>query len=235
MAFTDDDVSVDPGWPTALAAGFALDPDVVCVTGLVASVALGTASERYFDTRISWGEAFVPRRYDLDDHRLPLPLYPFNAGVFGSGANFAVHATAVEKIGGFDARLGVGSEGRGGEDLDIFVRLLSAGGRICYLPSALVWRTRPADPARLRGQIYDYGHGLGAYFAKHFGERDLRKALVRHGISHADSFFIRRRQATNAIAPRRPGVRMAFTEAMGLISGAFRYWWSLHGVARNTA
>ena len=55
-----------------------------------------------------------------------------------------------------------------------------------------------ADPARLRGQIYDYGHGLGAYFAKHFGERDLRKALVRHGISRADSIFIRRRQATNA-------------------------------------
>ncbi|MGB9111571.1 MAG: glycosyltransferase family A protein [Acidimicrobiales bacterium] len=235
VAFTDDDVSVDPGWPNALAAGFALDPDVVCVTGLVASSTLGTVSDRHFDARLPWREAFVPRRYDLDDHRLPDALYPFNAGVFGSGANFAVRATAVEKIGGFDNRLGVGSPGRGGEDLDIFVRLLEAGGRICYLPSALVWRTHVSDPALLRGQIYDYGHGLGAYFAKHLGERDFRKALTRHGVSRVDSIFLRRQEASNEIDRRRPGVGIAFTETMGLISGALRYWWGSLGATRNTA
>ena len=36
VAFTDDDTMVDPGWPSAIAAGFAADPEAVCVTGLVA-------------------------------------------------------------------------------------------------------------------------------------------------------------------------------------------------------
>lgn len=228
LAFTDDDVSVDRGWPTAIAAGFALDPEVVCVTGLVASGTLETASQRYFDSRIPWGEAFAPHRYDLDEHRDPFPLYPFNAGLFGTGANFAVRVSAVKGIGGFDTRLGVGSLGRGGEDLDIFVRLILSGGRICYLPSALVWHTGRADPASLRSQMYDYGHGLGAYIVKHIGKHELRHGLAKRGISHARSLVSRQRDASRKTNLGIEGFGMGMTEAMGLVVGALRYWLSAH-------
>jgi GT2 family glycosyltransferase len=235
LAFTDDDVSVDSGWTTALAAGFSLDPEVVCVTGLVASATLETPSQRYFDSRIPWGEAFVPRRYDLGEHRDPFPLFPFNAGAFGAGANFAVRTAAVKKIGGFDTRLGVGGPGRGGEDLDIFVRLILAGGRICYIPSALVWHTERADAASLRRQMYDYGHGLGAYLAKHIVRRELRAGLMKHGVSHARSILSRQTTASRMSNLGRKGMGLAITEARGVVFGALRYWFAPRRKGRDSA
>ena len=110
VAFTDDDTVVDPGWLTAIAAGFAADPETVCVTGPVPSLALDTVSQQYFDARIPWASAFDPRRYDLAANRDPYPLYPYAAGVFGGGANFAVRADAVSRIGGVDTALGAGSQ-----------------------------------------------------------------------------------------------------------------------------
>ena len=71
VAFTDDDTVVDPGWPTALASGFATDQRPACVTGLVVASSLDTGSERYFDARYQWGEAFEPQCYDLAAHRHP--------------------------------------------------------------------------------------------------------------------------------------------------------------------
>lgn len=225
VAFTDDDVSVDLGWATALAAGFALDPEAVCVTGLVASATLDTPAQRYFDARVPWGEAFEPRRYDLASHRSSHPLYPFNAGMFGTGANFAVRAEAVTSIGGFDPLLGVGSSGRGGEDLDIFLRLVLAGGRISYVPSALVWHHNRRESRALRRQMYDYGHGLGAYLAKHLTNRELRRALSMYGFAHAVSILRRMTGASRQTEFGLAGVQMALSEAGGLGIGAVRYWW----------
>src|SRR5918993_6123685 len=55
VAFTDDDVVVDPGWLDGVVRGFARSPSVACVTGLVPSARLDTAEQRYFDRRGSWG------------------------------------------------------------------------------------------------------------------------------------------------------------------------------------
>jgi GT2 family glycosyltransferase len=223
-AFTDDDAIADPGWPAALAAGFAQDPETVCVTGFVPPGALDTRSERYFDSRYrSWGEVAEPQRYDLDAHRLPERMYPFRAGVFGTGANFAVRTSAVHSIGGFDPLLGAGSPGRGGEDLDMFLRLILAGGRIAYLPSAFVWHRHRSDPEALGEQIYSYGHGLGAYLAKHLPNRELRAALVAGGVPQLGVLLSRMRQATRDSQIRPGGGRLAFTEARGVIAGLLTY------------
>jgi O-antigen biosynthesis protein len=223
VAFTDDDTLADPGWPSALAAGFAADPETVCVTGLVASGALDTRSQRYFDARIPWGEVFEPRRYDLITYRHPSPMYPFRAGIFGTGANFAVRRSAVTRIGGFDPLLGAGGPSRGGEDLDMFLRLILAGGRICYLPSAVIWHRHRADAEALSEQIYSYGHGLGAYVAKHLANRDMRHALVAHGVRQSGVLVARMHQATRESQLRAGGRRLALTEARGIMAGAVRY------------
>jgi GT2 family glycosyltransferase len=223
VAFTDDDTLVDPGWPAVVAAGFAADPEAVCVTGLVASSALDTSSQRYFDARIPWGEGFEPRRYDLNAHRHPSRMYPFKAGMFGTGANFAVRHSAVTRLGGFDPLLGVGAPSRGGEDLDIFLRLILAGGRICYMPSAVIWHRHRADAEALSEQLYSYGHGLGAYVAKHLPNRDLRHALIGHGVGQASMLLTRMGRASKSTELPGGGKRLAWAEARGVVAGALCY------------
>jgi GT2 family glycosyltransferase len=223
VAFTDDDTLVDPGWPLALVAGFAADPATVCVTGLVVPWALDTKSQRYHNTRYYAQEIFEPRRYDLVEHRYPSGLYPFTAGLFGVGANFAVRRQAVESIGGFDPLLGAGSLGRGGEDLDIFLRLILSGGRISYLPSAFVWHKTRKHLQPLGDQVYDYGHGLGAYLAKHSFRRELQVALVRHGLPYFGGMVTRIRLASQASQLGLVGGRLALHEWRGLVVGAVRF------------
>jgi len=223
VGFTDDDALVDPGWPAALAAGFASDPDAVCITGFVAAKALDTPSERYFDSRYPWSEVAEPRRYDMNSHRPPSRLFPFTAGLFGTGANFAVRRDAVLAVGGFDPLLGAGAAGRGGEDLDMFVRLVLAGGRICYLPSAFVWHCHRSDPAALGRQAYSYGHGLGAYLGRHLASPELRGGLVGHGLPLVARLAGRMRNATRESQMGIRGARLALTEAWGIAAGVLSY------------
>jgi hypothetical protein len=61
-------------------------------------------------------------------------LYPYSAGIFGTGANFVVSRAAFEALGGFDEVLGAGALTRGGEDLDWFVRTLHQGFALAYEP-----------------------------------------------------------------------------------------------------
>ena len=229
VAFTDDDILVDPNWPAALAAGFAADPQAACVTGLVASRSLETRSERYFDSRYSWGEAFHARRYDLASNRDGSSLYPFKAGIFGTGANFAVHKTVVDQLGGFDARLGAGGPGRGGEDLDMFVRIILSGKRLCYVPSALVWHQHRADDRALAEQVYAYGHGLGAYLAKRLITREMPVALLVRSMGQSVVMARQMRQASRASQLKARGRRLAASEAWGVLSGA----WCFYRVSRR--
>ncbi|MGH8891127.1 MAG: glycosyltransferase family 2 protein [Acidothermaceae bacterium] len=166
VAFTDDDVVVDRWWLHGVADGFAVAPQVACVCGMVASGELGSASQAYFDRRVQWARDCHAVVYSLDIQRPREPLFPFQVGRFGTGANFAVRRTALIGLDGFDERLGIGSPTGGGEDIDIFVRVLLAGGQLVYEPAALVWHRHRSDLASLSSQIRDYGTGLGAWFAK---------------------------------------------------------------------
>ena len=224
LAFTDDDIVVDPGWPTALAAGFAADAGAACITGLVAARSLETASERYFDSRYSWGEVFEPRRYDLLENRDQSRLYPFSAGIFGTGANFAVRKEVVERLGGFDPLLGAGAPGRGGEDLDMFLRIILAGCRLCYLPCALVWHRHRADNEALAEQIYSYGYGLGAYLAKRLKTREMSPTFLARGFGKSAEVAARMRQASQASKFKARGKRLAMAEALGVMAGALCYY-----------
>jgi GT2 family glycosyltransferase len=224
VAFTDDDTMVDSGWPSSIAAAFEADKEVMCVTGLVASSELDTGSQRYFDSRYAWGEAFQPRLYDLAMHRHPSRLYPFSAGIFGTGANFAVRRSALSRLGGFDPLLGAGSLTRGGEDLDMFLRVILAGGRICYVPSALVWHRHRADTQALSEQIYSYGYGLGAYVAKQLLSRQLPVSTLLQGFRQVRTVIGRMRQATHDSSLRADGRRLGLTEVRGVMAGAMCYY-----------
>ncbi|WP_220456281.1 glycosyltransferase, partial [Curtobacterium sp. ME26] len=180
VAFTDDDVVVDPGWLRALASGFARGEDVVCVSGLVASGELRTPAQRWFDERVTWSRNLTPRVFRLSAPPADRPLFPFSVGDYGTGANFAVRRDAVLALGGFDEALGVGTVTGGGEDIDMFARVVLDGSALVVEPSALVWHRHRADLAALRTQAVGYGTGLGAWLTKTaLRPRTLGMALVR--------------------------------------------------------
>lgn len=180
VAFTDDDVSVDPEWITGLVRGFGRRADAGCVTGLVCTASISNEAEAYFDARAaSWSSRCAARTFDLAECRVPGPLYPYSAGIFGTGANFAFDRALLLALGGFDEALGAGTPTRGGEDLDMFVRVLNAGRAIVYEPSALVWHHHRADASALLRQMYGYGTGLGAFMAKLVAQRSTRGDVLR--------------------------------------------------------
>ncbi len=140
VAFTDDDVVVDSEWLAAIVRGFTRARGVGCVTGMVPAAELETQAQAYFDSKLDWAESCEARLFDLHEHRPQDDrTYPYSAGLFGAGANFAIRKSVFAAVGSFDEALGVGSPSRGGEDLDYFLRVVLSGRIIAYEPAALVW------------------------------------------------------------------------------------------------
>jgi GT2 family glycosyltransferase len=182
VAFTDDDVRVDPGWLRALGTRFALRPDEDVVTGLILPAELETDAQLWFERHyggFGGSRVFVPLTYRgarepgsvarraevavLDWSGQEVRRFAvWGAGVAGAGANMAFRATTLRDLGGFDVALGTGTPARGGEDLAVLVRLLWNGGVIGYEPAAVVFHTHRADYASLRDQIGAYGLGFTA-------------------------------------------------------------------------
>jgi GT2 family glycosyltransferase len=179
LAYTDDDVAVDAGWVQGLLKGFRSAGDVGCVTGLVATAEISGAAEEYFDARAaSWSTRCEPQRFDLAGSAPEDALYPYSPGIFGTGANLAVDRAVLLDLGGFDEALGAGTPTRGGEDLDIFVRVLRSGRALVYEPAALVWHHHRADRDALLRQMFGYGTGLSAFVTKCLLQRDTRREVL---------------------------------------------------------
>lgn len=182
VAYTDDDVEVDPGWLLAIATRLAEHPEEACVNGLALPRELETcaqvALEEYYG-------GFGPRSFEPVSHRMRAPrgsslvapatvdaiddggrvLRSFSlyaAGSFGAGANMAFRSGTLRELGGFDLALGAGTDARGGEDLMTFARLAWRGYSIGFEPAAIVHHTHRRDEASLERQIYGYGLGYTA-------------------------------------------------------------------------
>ena len=68
----------------------------------------------------------------------------------------------MKEIGPFDEALGAGTLSGGGEDLEIFMRIILSGHRIVYEPSAIVFHRHRAELAELAEQMLRYGSGCTA-------------------------------------------------------------------------
>jgi GT2 family glycosyltransferase len=218
LVFTDDDVRADVGWIEAMARAFTLEPSVGLVTGMVPAAELGTEAQVYFDERVSWS-----RRCDPASFRLPPggadPLFPFRGGDLGTGANMAVSRSAFTTLGGFDLALGPGTPARGGEDLDLFARVLLGGYVVRYEPRALVWHTHRREVADLHAQMRGYGSGLTAYLTKHALTRTGSSRLLRGLASGASRMGAQHRDASTA----QLGADMIRQERLGLLEGPLLY------------
>jgi len=223
IAFTDDDVRVDELWVHGLLRGFSRRTDVACVTGLVASSSLEQPAEQYFDRRVWWSSSCDQHLYVAARAQDDSPFHPYASGAFGTGANFASRVQVLRRLGGFDQCLGAGSPTRGGEDLDIFVRILRAGHAISYEPSALVWHHHRVTDAELRDQMYSYGLGLSAYMTKLMLAGDTRRDVLRRGRGLLRHGMLLLQRSRRARFEAGEGDGLTSAELRGVLAGPFAY------------
>lgn len=158
LAVTDDDCFPDEHWVEALVAGFLSDAAPDAVTGPI----LPPPGDPLPNM---WALSMRPSR---ETRLYSSRVIPWQVA---SGANFAARVDLLRKAGGWDERLGVGTRGRAGEDVDIVDRLLAAGARILYSGDAVMhhaWQTRE----RRRETRWSYGYGIGAMSGLRLGRRD---------------------------------------------------------------
>ncbi|HEV2973939.1 MAG TPA: glycosyltransferase [Solirubrobacteraceae bacterium] len=222
VAFTDDDVIVDPAWAPAIRAAFTATPEVDCVTGLILPLELETSTQLLVERFAGYGKGFVARIYSLEEPPRDQPLFPYTAGHFGSGANMAFRTSVLRNLGGFDPLLGTGTPARGCEDLDICIRVLNAGSRLAYEPRAIVWHRHPDTDAQLRRRAFDYGVALGAMLTKHILTGPNRWAIVSRvpqGIRYYTDSESRKNATRGPVFPRS----LTWLERAGLLYGPAAY------------
>jgi GT2 family glycosyltransferase len=157
VAFTDDDCVPDRRWVESLADAFAGATAPDAVTGRVLPLGPEQPGLYAVSVRASTARKLFAR------HAIPWAV--------GTGGNAAVAREWIERVGGFDERLGAGTPGLSAEDLDLFYRLLRAGARVQYEPAAVIYHERQtADDACARA--HTYGFGLGACCARWLRQRD---------------------------------------------------------------
>jgi GT2 family glycosyltransferase len=131
LAFTDDDVTVDPNWLQNLTS--VLGEAYVGSAGrTLAATSFDPPKWLSLDGRYNMSGALCPQ-FDLGDTQFDLREAPW-------GANMAFRREMFEKYGTFRLDLGPSAKRRvSSEDTEFGRRLLSGGERLCYVPSATVY------------------------------------------------------------------------------------------------
>jgi GT2 family glycosyltransferase len=218
VAFADDDTVVDPGWLSAIAGAF--DENVGCVTGLILPLSIETPMQALFEQFAGFGKGSEPRSFRIAESADD-PLFPYAAGTFGSGANTALRKSVALELGGFDVRLGAGTPACGGEELDLYIRLLLAGEQLCYTPAAVVFHEHPADGRGLRCRVFNYGVGLTATLTSRLlaGPRMPLLRAAPAGVGHLLSPSSRKNAPRGSDYP----VTLTMLERLGMLVGPLAY------------
>jgi len=146
VAFTDDDCVPDPAWLEAIDRAFTTSDPPDAVTGPLLPLDQPTPGKYATASRTSLvAREFLGRSLPWD---------------VGTGANFAAKRDALDAVGPFDVRLGVGTPARAAEDVELIYRLLSGGARIRYEPAAIMRHERVDQRKRLANRV-GYGTGIG--------------------------------------------------------------------------
>ncbi len=142
----------------------------------------------------------------------------------GHSSNMALRRTAMERVGGFDERIGPGADGvQAGEDADLIVRLLRNGARLASGTGEPVqhlhWRTDALDDEVLRS----YEAGAGVWIGSAIRARD------RHAVHHLRNRLAMvsgRSRSLLRQGRRRQAIGMPLALASGLARGLLLSPWA---------
>jgi glycosyltransferase involved in cell wall biosynthesis len=217
-AFVDDDVILDRHWLAEIMQGFKSGKDVVCVTALLLPIELETQAQYWFEQYGGFNKGYAPRLFDLKENRPPSPLFPYTAGLFGTGGAFAFRTEWMRQLGGCDPDL------RAGEDLSIFFEAVMSGHQLAYAPGAVGWHRHRRSYESLQKQIYSYGWGFSAFVTRSL-VRDPRRlfGLLRRlpgGLMYMFSPKSAKNQRKQADYP----AELTTLERRGLFMGPYVYF-----------
>jgi GT2 family glycosyltransferase len=224
VVFTDDDVVVDRFWILELARAYQAAPRVGAVTGLLVPMELETPAQLWFEQYGGFGRGYERRVYNLTDRRPPDPLFPYSAGVFGTGNSMSFRRSVLAAIGGFDPALGNGTPALGGVDSEVLLRTVLDGHTVVYEPRSLAHHAHRRDYAGLRRQIYSYGTGLSAYLLKTMIERPRLLPDFATRVPRGVVYAFSPRSGKNARKERGYPRRLTFDELRGMAYGPIAYF-----------
>ncbi len=146
LAYTDDDCLADEDWLTYLAAGFN-DPQWVAAGG--PNIPPQPRNRTEAVVAAAPGAPAHVLLTDCEAEHLP-------------GCNLAIRKAALEAIGGFRAHYRVA-----GDDVDICWRLREAGGKLRFMPGAMVWHHRRYTVRAYLRQQRGYGRAEALLMKDH--------------------------------------------------------------------
>lgn len=137
MAFIDDDERIAPGFIRAYIDFFDTHPEAVVAGGRIVA--------EYVTGRPAWISKYtempIANPMDFGD-----AVQPFPAGRVPGGGNMAFRRSGAARYSRFDPSLGrVGRMLIGGEENDLFERMLRGGETIWYVPGAVMWHIIPPE------------------------------------------------------------------------------------------
>jgi glycosyltransferase involved in cell wall biosynthesis len=184
VAIVDDDCLPDRRWVQVVEESFAAATGPMLLTGRVLprpaeGDRVAAVSTRDSQRRVEWV-------------RPPMPWH------LGTGGNYAVDREAYLAVGGNDERLGTGSGGRAGNDLDLFYRLVRSGVTARYEPDLLVEHER-STLAEFRSRRSSYGFGTGAMLGLWLREGDPRALVVLAGWIRLRGLVARQRRREGGV------------------------------------
>jgi glycosyltransferase involved in cell wall biosynthesis len=215
VAYIDDDAVPEPGWLRALLRNFN-EERVLCVTGLTMPLELETEAQEWFERYCSFQRGFKRTVYDMTC------LQPLAASRVGAGVNMALRRSVLDLVGSFDETLDAGTPTHSGGDTEMFSRILSAGYRIVYDPSALSWHRHRRAWEALRKVIYGYGVGVYATWTRNL-LYDKEFAVF---LQATYWFWTDQLPALVSSLLRRPGsipLDLLLAELRGCLTGPFAY------------
>ncbi len=224
VAFTDDDVVVSEGWLRAIGERFVRSPEVAGMGGLVLPAELEHEAQLWFEEYYGG----FSRNYSLEivspETGKADPSYPYAPGRFAAGANMAFRRDALVSCNGFSLTLGTGTLSRGGEDLDIFLRLALAEKTLCFDPLAVVRHSHRDSKRAFRRQLIGYGGGLTAMYTELICRepRHLWRMIGR-APGQVRNLFRSRSERSPVEEPSFPR-HLRVLEAWGAICGP---WWNI--------
>jgi ABC-type polysaccharide/polyol phosphate export permease len=171
IAFLDDDAVADAFWVRSIAECFASFPRAAAVTGLTLPLELETEAQELFEANGGFAPRFTRTILPGDGKRLfrfRLPLVVSTSDV-GTGCNMAFRAIIIKQTRGFDENLGVGTQLPGGDENDMFYRVIRAGHDLISDPRALVRHRHRRTKAELLRQLAGHQKGFTSFLMKTLG------------------------------------------------------------------
>lgn len=245
IAYTDDDAVPDATWIAELLAVLRSDRsgDVTCVTGRVVAAETATVEQAWFEAAGIFDKGLERTVWALGSGAAGVPgtpgrrtvFFPYTAGEMGSGNNMIFRTAALRALGGFDEALGAGSPAKGGEDLDMFRRVILARQVLVYTPTALVRHYHRQTFQELRSQMFGYGAGMAAALTKVVLRGGRPAVGVLRCLPRGAYTLLWPTSTKNVKKPDDMPRVLIHTELRGYLAGPFLYLWGLLLLHRRRA